>query len=75
MNRDECISMIASDAEKPRLSHAEWYPASQTIIEQIELIRKEPTELLFFRGGQCEFTCDKENVFSQSQIAILCDML
>ena len=74
LNADEYISITASDVEKPRLSHSEWYPASDAIIDQIEFIRKEPTELLFFRGGQYEFTYNKENVFSQSQMAILYDV-
>ena len=72
--RNEYISRIASDVEKPKLSHSEWYHATDSSIDQIEHIRKEPTELLLFRGGQYEFTFNKENSFSQSQMAILYDL-
>ena len=74
LNRDEYISITALDVEKPRLSHAEWYTASETIIDQIAFIQKEPTEIFFFRGGQYEFTYNMENVFSQSKMAILYNM-
>ena len=74
LHRRDYISKIASDVEKPRFSHSEWCPATESSIEQIELIRKEPTELLLFRGGQYEFTFNMENCFSQSQMAILYDL-
>ena len=74
VNRNEIVSCIASDVEKPRGSHCDWYPASTTSIDQIELQKKEPTELLFFRGAQYEFTFNKEDSFSQSQMAILYDL-
>ena len=74
LDRNEYISIIASDVEKPRLSHSEWYAATNITIDQIAHIRKEPTELLLFRGGQYEFTFNKENVFSQSQMALLYDL-
>ena len=74
VNRNEIVSCIASDMEKPRGSHCDWYPASTTSIDQIELQKKEPTELLFFKGAQYEFTFNKEDSFSQSQMAILYDL-
>ena len=35
---------------KKKFSYSEWFTDSQTIFDQIELIRKEPNKLLFFRG-------------------------
>jgi hypothetical protein len=47
---NQYISRTALDVEKQRFSHSEWYASSQSTIDQIEIIRKEPTELLFFVG-------------------------
>ena len=71
---NQYISRIALDVEKQRFSHSEWYASSQSTIDQIEIIRKEPTELLLFRGGQYEFTFNKDGEFSQSQMALLYDL-
>ena len=71
---NQYISRTALDVEKQRFSHSEWYASSQSTIDQIEIIRKEPTELLFFRGGQYEFTFNKDGKFSQSQMALLYDL-
>ena len=71
---NQYLSRIALDVEKQRLSHSEWYASSQSTIDQIEIIRKEPTELLLFRGGQYEFTFNKDGEFSQSQMALLYDL-
>ena len=53
---------------------ASYCTTNTATIDQIALKVKEPTELLFFRGAQCEFTYDKENVFSQSQVAALFEL-
>ena len=74
LQRNEYISRTALDVQKQRFSHSDWVAASQSTIDQIELIKKEPTELLLFRGGQYEFTFNKENEFSQSQMALLYDL-
>ena len=74
IDRSRIISRISSDVEKSRYSHSEWYQATQSSIDQIENHVKEPTELLFFQGGHYEFTFNKEDCFSQSQLAILYDM-
>ena len=72
--RDQFISRTAEDVEKSRFSHSEWYPASSTSVDQIELLCKEPTNILFFKGGHYEFTYNKEDFFSQSQLAIIYDI-
>ena len=65
--RNNYITRLALDVEKSRFSHSEWY-------NQIEVQCKEPTELLFFQGGHYEFTYNKEDCFSQSQLANLYDL-
>ena len=74
IDRSNYITMSALNVEKSRYSHSEWYAASRISIDQIEVQCKEPTELLFFRGGHYEFTYNKEDCFSQSQLAILYDL-
>ena len=65
---------LATDVEKSRFTHSDWYNASQSTSDQITVRVKEPPELLFFRGGHYEFTFNKEDCFSQSQLAILYDL-
>ena len=72
--RNNYITRLALDVEKSRFLHSEWYTASRTSIDQIEVQCKEPTELLFFQGGHYAFTYKKEDCFSQSQLAILYDL-
>ena len=67
-------SIHFEDVEKSRFSHSEWYPISSTSVDQIELLCKEPTNILFFKGGHYEFTYNKEDFFSQSQLAIIYDI-
>ena len=74
IKRSKYITRLAADVEKSRFSHSEWYAASTTSIDQIEVQCKEPTKLLLFRGGHYEFTYNKEDCFSQSQLAILYDL-
>ena len=73
-DRANYVTSLASDVQKSRFSHCEWYTASSNSVDEIELLLKEPTELIFFRGGQYEFTYNKEDTFSQSQLAILFDL-
>ena len=62
--RNNYITRLGLDVEKSRFLHSEWYTASRTSIDQIEVQCKEPTELLFFQGGHYESTYNKEDCFS-----------
>ena len=74
IHHDNYVVSTAVDVEKSRFSHSDWYCASQSSSDQITHRVKEPPELLFFFGGHYEFTFNKEDCFSQSQLAIVYDL-
>jgi hypothetical protein len=64
----------AVDTQRLRLSHIEWASASLDTSKKLDRKVKEPSTILFFKGALYEFTYNKDNEFSQGQMALLYDI-
>ena len=62
------------DTQIANESHSNWQPASAVATTQLNHKVKEPRELLFFEFAVYEFTCNKPGHFSQTQLAVVCDV-
>ena len=57
-----------------RCGHGEWYNATEDTTKKLNNKVKEPQLLLFFKGAIYEFTHNKDNSYSQGQMALLFEL-
>lgn len=62
------------DTQMARESHSNWQPATVSTSRQLDTKVKEPRELLFFEFAVYGFTCNKTGFYSQTQLAVMCDV-
>ena len=62
------------DTQMASESHANWQVATRSVSEQLSHKVKEPRELLFFEYAVYEFTCNKNGFYSQTQLAVACEV-
>ena len=73
-NRKPFLTVKATDLQQPQQSHAAWAEACPAVVYQLNRLVREPAVLAFFQFAIYEFTFNKESQFSQTQLAILCDV-
>ena len=71
LNQEEYVERISEDIQKRNDSHQEWCQASEHTMSTLDNQLKEQRTLLFFKGALYQFTFNKENKFSQSQLGLL----
>ena len=71
---EELREKAAVDTQRLRLSHIEWASASLDTSKKLDRKVKEPSTILFFKGALYEFTYNKDDEFSQGQMALLYDI-
>jgi len=65
----------AKDKQRIRSSNAEYAPASEQTIKVLNKQLKEPSELIFFKGGVYECTMnDHRGRYNQSQLVLMVDL-
>jgi predicted GIY-YIG superfamily endonuclease len=68
------LRVNATDLQMPQQSHASWTSASPWVVSELNRLVKEPENLAMFDFAVYEFTFNMPGEFSQTQLAVLCEV-